>query len=165
MTTRTVATDAEASEASPAPRLPPRWFIRLFWVAHRVVYAITGGRIGLRRVKPDQWGMLRLRTIGRRSGEERKAIVGYLEDGSDLVTLATNGMAARTPAWWRNLLAHPDTTVDLPGGSSRSVRAREASDDERLRLWALWVDQGGDLDAHAASRGLEIPVVILEPRA
>ena len=69
--------------------------------------------------------MLRLRTIGRRTGEERSAILGYFEDGPNLVTLAMNGWAEGEPAWWLNLQAHPDATVDLVGGP-RKVRARAA---------------------------------------
>jgi deazaflavin-dependent oxidoreductase (nitroreductase family) len=108
--------------------------------------------------------MLRLRTIGRRTGVERTAILAYLDDGRNLVTLATNGMASSAPAWWLNLEAHPEAVVDLPGGS-RAVQARATSGAERERLWTLWAAQGGDLDGHAAARPMEIPVVVLEPRS
>jgi len=74
--------------------LPPRMFVRAAWVAHRALYSITGGRRGLRRPTAEHWGMLRLRTVGRRTGEERKAILGYFEDGPDLVTLAQDAHAA-----------------------------------------------------------------------
>ncbi|HEY5630279.1 MAG TPA: nitroreductase/quinone reductase family protein [Candidatus Limnocylindrales bacterium] len=145
------------------PSLPPRWFIRAFWVAQRAVYSVTRGRIGLRAATPDRWGMLRLRTIGRRSGEERIAILGYFEDGPDLVTMAMNGWADADPAWWLNLQAHPDATVDLPGGS-RAVHGRAASPDERPRLWAMQAAYDKDLDAFAARRSRETAVVILSPR-
>jgi deazaflavin-dependent oxidoreductase (nitroreductase family) len=143
--------------------LPPRWFIRLFWVVQRAVYAVTGGRLGLRRATATQWGMLRLRTVGRRSGKERVAILGYFEDGPDLVTMAMNGWADPEPAWWLNLQAHPDVTVDLPGGS-RAVHARAANQDERPRLWAIQATYDKDLDAFAARRSRETAVVILSPR-
>ena len=91
--------------------LPPRWFIRLFWVVQRAAYAVTGGRFGLRTATADRWGMLRLRTVGRRSGKERTAILGYFEDGQDLVTMAMNGWDDPEPAWWLKLQAHPDATV------------------------------------------------------
>ena len=123
------------TEAPRATRLPPRWFIRTFWAVQRAVYSVTRGRFGLRSATSDRWGMMRLRTIGRRTGEERKAILGYFEDGPDLVTLAMNGWADADPAWWLNLQAHPDVTVDLPGGS-RAVHAHAADADERPRLWA-----------------------------
>jgi deazaflavin-dependent oxidoreductase (nitroreductase family) len=107
--------------------------------------------------------MLRLRTVGRRSGEERTAILAYFEDGTDLVTMAMNGWADAEPAWWLNLQAHPDVTVDLPGGS-RAVHGRAADKDERPRLWARWAGDDKDLDAFAARRSRETAVVILSPR-
>ena len=155
-------TKPETSKKSSS--LPPRWFIRSFWVVQRAVYSVTGGRLGLRTATADRWGMMRLRTIGRRSGKERVAILGYFEDGPDLVTMAMNGWADPEPAWWLNLQAHPDVTVDLPGGS-RAVHARAADKDERPRLWARWAEYDGeDLDAWAARRSRETAVVILSPR-
>jgi deazaflavin-dependent oxidoreductase (nitroreductase family) len=145
-----------------SPRLPPRWFVRLFWAAHRAIYRLTGGRRGLWRPKTDKWGTMRLKTIGRRSGKERSAILGYYEDGPNLVTLAMNGWAEGEPAWWLNLQAHPDASVDV-GDGSRAVRARAAEGDERSRLWARWRDVGTDVDAYAPMRSSETAVVILEP--
>jgi deazaflavin-dependent oxidoreductase (nitroreductase family) len=152
--------------ATGSTRLPPRWIIRTLWAAQGAVYSVTGGRLGLRRATDDQWGMMRLRTIGRRSGRERIAILGYFEDGPDLVTMAMNGWADAEPAWWLNLQAHPDAIVDLPGGS-RSVHARAADAAERPRLWARWAeyDKDYDLDALAARRSRPTAVVILSPRS
>jgi deazaflavin-dependent oxidoreductase (nitroreductase family) len=148
----------------PAP-LQPRWFIRSFWVGQRAVYSVTRGRFGLRTARADRWGMLRLRTVGRHTGQERVAILGYFEDGADLVTMAMNGWADAEPAWWLNLQAQPDVTVDLPGGS-RAVHGRAANEDERPRLWARWAafNQDEDLGAFAARRSRETAVVILSPR-
>ncbi len=142
--------------------LPPRWFIRAFWVAHRGFYRLTGGRRGLWRPKPDNWGAMRIRSIGRRTGKERSAIVAYFEDGPNLVTLAMNGWAAPEPAWWLNLQAHPDVTVDLPDGR-RAVHARAAEGEERARLWARWREVGTDGDLYAGRRPGETAVVVLEP--
>ena len=91
------------------------------------------------------------------------AILGYFEDGADLVTMAMNGWADAEPAWWLNLQAHPDVTVDLPGGS-RAVHAHAADKHERPRLWARWAGYDKDLDAFAARRSRETAVVILSPR-
>jgi deazaflavin-dependent oxidoreductase (nitroreductase family) len=109
---------------------------------------------------------MRLKTLGRRSGQPRIAIVGYYEAGPNLVTLAMNGWADTEPAWWLNLQAQPDTTVDLADGS-RAVRARAAAGEERKRLWATFRDYpgwGDDIDALAARRSTETAVVVLEPR-
>lgn len=145
------------------PRLPPRWFIRLAWFAHRRLVGLTGGRLGLWRAKPKGWGALRLTTIGRRTGRERSVIVGYFEDGPNLVTMAMNGWGEGEPAWWLNLQAHPDVQVDLRGGPRR-VTARAAEGDERGRLWARWREIDKNLDAYAARRSTQTAVVILEPR-
>lgn len=153
-------------EADPmsVARLPPRWFIRAAWTAHRAIFRITGGRMGLHVATPTSWGTMRLRTVGRRSGAERTAILGYFEDGPNLVTMAMNGWADPEPAWWLNLQAHPDTVVELADGP-RAVHARAAGPDERPRLWARWAVYDKGLDAYAARRSRETAVVILEPRA
>jgi deazaflavin-dependent oxidoreductase (nitroreductase family) len=152
-----------SNERKSAPRLPPRWFIRLAWSVHRGLYRVTAGRVGLWRPKANRWGTLRLTTIGRRTGRERSVILGYVEDGPNLVTMAMNGWADGEPAWWLNLQAHPDTTVHVKDGP-RPVRGRAAQGDERTRLWARWREIDANLDAYAALRSSETAVVILEPR-
>jgi len=158
-------TSPTTPERRPA-RLPPRWVIRSFWVVHRALFVLTRGRFGLRRQSPKQWGMMRLTTIGRRSGSERHAIVGYFEDGPNLVTMAMNGWGEPEPAWWLNLQANPDTTVELADGP-RAVRGRAATPEEKPRLWACWAEYDGEenLESWAARRPRETAVVILEPRA
>lgn len=146
------------------PRIPPRWFVRLAWGIHRAIYRITRGRVGLWRPKPQGWGTLHLTTIGRRTGEEREVILGYFEDGPNLVTMAMNGWADPDPAWWLNLQAQPDARVVVRDGP-RLVHARAAQGDERARLWARWRDIDTGLDSLAALRSAETAVVILEPLA
>jgi F420H(2)-dependent quinone reductase len=145
------------------PRVPPRWFVRLAWYAHRALYRVTGGRVGLWRATSNRWGTLRLTTTGRRTHQERSVILGYLEDGPNLIALAMNGWANGEPAWWLNLQAHPNARVDLADGP-RSVKARAAAGAERFRLWAKWRDLEANLDGYAARRSSETAVVIFEPR-
>ena len=152
-----------APRGTRAVRVPPRWFIRLAWVVHRGLYRITGGRFGLRRPRAGRWGMLRLTTIGRRSGEPRTVILAYLEDGANLFTLAMNGWGEAEPAWWLNLQANPDARVVLPGGP-RPVRGRAAEGAERDRLWRLWREIDTNLDDFAALRSRPTAVVVLERR-
>ena len=92
----------------------PRWLVRTIWVVHRAAYSVTGGRLGLRTPTGTRWGMLRLTSVGRRSGRERLAILGYIEDGPNLITPAMNGWADGEPAWWLNLQANPEATVVRP---------------------------------------------------
>jgi len=102
--------------------------VRTFWLLHRAAYRITGGGFGLSRpVAGGKFGMMRLTTIGRRSGQPRIAIIGYYEDGPNLVTLAMNGWGEKEPAWWLNLQAQPDVVVELPSGP-RAVHGRVGED-------------------------------------
>lgn len=137
--------------------------MRLAWHTHRALYRGTRGRFGLWRPKGKGWGTLRLTTIGRRTGRERSVIIGYLEDGPNLIGLAMNGWADAEPAWWLNLQAHRDAVVVLRDGP-RLVRGRAAVGEERTRLWARWREAGADLDGLAALRATETAVVVLEPR-
>jgi len=158
---------ADVARGDDPPTLPPRAVIRTAWVLHRGIVRITGGRFGLTRPKAGKrFGMLRLTTVGRRSGERRVAIVGYYEDGANLVTLAMNGWGDADPTWWLNLQAQPETTVRLADGP-RAVRAHAAVGAERERLWPRFRDfpgWGADLDGLARRRSTERAVVVLEPR-
>ncbi|MGZ4614015.1 MAG: nitroreductase/quinone reductase family protein [Actinomycetes bacterium] len=106
---------------------------------------------------------MRLTTIGRKSGQQRSVLIGYLEDGQDLVVLAMNGWDEGHPSWWLNLEAAPDAVVRLAGQPPRPVRARAATGEERDRLWQRWVTVDPHLDAYAARRLTETPVVVFEP--
>ena len=77
--------------------------------------------------------------------------------------MAMNGWDEGHPAWWLNLEATPDATVRLAGLPPRQVRARAAVGEERDRLWQRWVAVNSDLDAYAALRSTETPVVVFEP--
>jgi deazaflavin-dependent oxidoreductase (nitroreductase family) len=145
--------------------LPPRWFVTTFWRAHRRVVAATGGRRGLWHPRPGKWGALRLTTTGRRSGEPRSVIVGYYEDGPNLVTMAMNGWGAAEPAWWLNLQAEPRAVAELSGGARREVVGRGAAGEERERLWQRWRELDKNLDGYASRRPRETAVVVLEPVA
>jgi deazaflavin-dependent oxidoreductase (nitroreductase family) len=146
-----------------SPRVPPRWFVRLAWAVHRGVYRATPGRFGLWRPRKS-WGTLHLTTTGRRTGRQHGVILGYYEDGPNFVTLAMNGWGEGEPAWWLNLIAHPDATVEVAGAGSRPVRAHAATGDERTRLWARWREHDTNLDGYAALRSTPTAVVVLEPR-
>ena len=147
----------------PAPYVP-RWLVRTIWVLHRAAYSVTGGRFGLRTPTDSRWGMLRMRTVGRRTGRARMAILGYIEDGPNLVIPAMNGWADPEPAWWLNLQANPEATVEMPNGGRR-VTARAAIGEERDRLWGRLVDLGTSAytNASARLRSRETAIVVLEP--
>lgn len=123
----------------------------------------SGGRHGLARPRPGKYGMMRLVTLGRCSGEERSAILACCEDGADLVTLAMNGWREGEPAWWLTLMAPTDARVDSADGR-RAVRGRAAEGTERERLCGSWREFGAssdDLDAYAARRSSRTAFVVL----
>lgn len=143
--------------------LPPRWFIRAAWKVHKGLYRASGGRFGLRRPRPDRYGLAYLTTTGRRSGLERGVMIGYYDDDDAVVTMAMNGWGAPEPAWWLNLQAHPEATVTLAGGETVPVVGRRAVGEERARLWERWQDLDDGLDGYAARRPTETAVVVLDP--
>ena len=125
--------------ADSKPFLPPRWFIRGAWAAHRAIYRLSGGRMGLGPPTAKTYGTLRIHTVGRRTGEHRIAILGYFEDGPNLYTLAMNGWGEPEPAWWLNLQAHPEAR-STSRTAHATITAREATGEERARLWSAMRD-------------------------
>ena len=154
--------DAEA--AKRPPRMPPRWFVRAAWKVHRALYAIRG-RKALRPATRTKWGMFRITTVGRKTGAERKAILGYLDDGPNLTTMAMNGWASPEPQWWLNLQANPNATLEMADGTRREVVAHEATGEERERLWQVWNTLDEDYEGYTKLRAGETAIVVLEPRA
>lgn len=129
--------------------------------AHVALYRATNGRIG-RRI-PGVPTMLLLEHVGAKSGKRRTAALVYLEDGPSLAIIASKGGHPKHPAWFHNLMAHPDVTVQV-GKERRKVRARVASPEERARLWPRAVKAWPGYRTYQERTDREIPVVILEPR-
>lgn len=153
-----------SADATPPPKLPPTWFKHAFWRVHRALYRLVGGRVLWTPASKKGWGALRLTAVGHTSGKERTVILGYIDDGPNLVTLAMNGWDDGHPAWWRNVEANPDVVVQVKGEQARPMHARAAMGAERDRLWARWREIDKDLDGYAAGHSVETPVVVLEPR-
>ncbi len=129
--------------------------------AHAAVYRGTNGRVG--HHVPGVPPMLLLDHVGARSGKRRTSVLVYLQDGQNLVLIASKGGHPKHPAWFHNLLAHPDVTVQV-GGERRRVRARRASSEERSRLWPRAVAAWPGYRTYQERTPREIPLVILEPR-
>jgi deazaflavin-dependent oxidoreductase (nitroreductase family) len=130
---------------------------------HTAAYKATGGRIG-HKIPGVPGKMLLLDHKGAKSGVERTSPLLYFRDGEDLVIVASKGGFPKHPAWYHNLKAHPDTTVQV-ASHQLPVRARVATPEERKRLWPMAVKSYHGYEDYAArSKGREIPLVILEPR-
>jgi len=152
-----------SSATTRPPKIPPSWFVHTAWRVHRALYRLSGGRFLWDTTNKRGWGTLRLTTTGRRSGQERSVILGYVADGANLVTIAMNGWQEGHPAWWLNLQEHPDAVVRLAGRPPRPVRARQAVGEEHDRLWQVWSAIDSQLDGYAEQRTIEAPVVVFEP--
>jgi F420H(2)-dependent quinone reductase len=129
--------------------------------AHVCLYRLTNGLIGHR--VPGLAPILLLDHVGARTGTRRTTPLNYVEDPPDLVLVASKGGYPRHPAWYHNLRAHPDTTVQV-GAERRAVRARAAGAAERERLWPKAVAAYSGYRAYQQRADREIPLVILEPR-
>jgi F420H(2)-dependent quinone reductase len=136
--------------------------LRRLATVHTGAYRATGGVIGHR--VPGLPQMLLLDHVGAKSGQKRTMPLAYARDGDDLVLVASKGGHAKNPAWFHNLKANPDTTVQV-GSERRRVRARVAEPEERERLWAKADAEWSDFKTYRARTDREIPLVVLEPRS
>lgn len=128
---------------------------------HAAAFRRTGGRIGGRLGHLEQ---VLLTTTGRITGEARTVPLAVtVASRGRLVLIASNGGAERDPAWYRNLVAHPDVVVQR-GAESRPMRARTAVGEERLELWDAAVANNAGYAGYQKKTDRPIPVVVLEPR-
>jgi F420H(2)-dependent quinone reductase len=128
---------------------------------HTAAYRASGGLVGHR--VPGLPQMLLLDHVGAKSGRRRTSPLAYARDGDDLVLVASKGGHPKHPAWFHNLKANPDTTVQV-GSERRAVHARVAEPEERDRLWAKADAVWSDFKTYRERTDREIPLVVLEPR-
>ena len=128
---------------------------------NNVAYRLSGGRVAGHI--PSGAPICLLTTTGRRSGRPRTVPLVYVPDGDDLVVVASRGGMGSHPAWYLNLRDDPAATVQL-GVSTMAVRARDATDEERGRLWPGLTAAYPHFDAYQARTSRHIPVVVLSPR-
>jgi deazaflavin-dependent oxidoreductase (nitroreductase family) len=126
---------------------------------HTRAYRLTGGKLGGRLGKLP---VLLLTTTGRKSGQPRTQPLAYTQVGDGFAVIASKGGAAQHPLWYLNLRANPLAEVTV-GRETRQVRAREAQDEERDRLWRVLADLYAGYDRYAQKTSRRIPVVVLEP--
>jgi F420H(2)-dependent quinone reductase len=135
--------------------------LRRLMGGHTAVYRATNGLVGHRF--PGAPPMLLLDHVGAKSATRRTSPLVYARDGENLVLVASKGGYPKHPAWFHNLTAHPDTTVQV-GSRRLDVHARVADPDERAHLWPLVVRVYGGYEDYQRRTEREIPLVILEPR-
>jgi F420H(2)-dependent quinone reductase len=129
---------------------------------HARIYRATGGRIGQRL--PGLSPILLLDHVGAKSGVRRTTPLLYVRDGDDVAIVASKGGFSKHPAWFHNLRANPDTTIQI-GRDTIPVHAHVANADERARLWPKAVAVYPSYEEYQRRTAREIPVVVLEPQA
>ena len=120
---------------------------------------MSGGRIFSRSLGCP---VVLLTTTGRKSGEPRTAPIYGFEEGQSIVVVPSNAGKKHYPAWYFNLRANPLAKVQL-GSEIRAVRAREATPEERERLWPRLVTYYGGYQVYWERTQRHIPIVILDP--
>jgi deazaflavin-dependent oxidoreductase (nitroreductase family) len=144
-----------------------RTIIKTMSVLHTRLYKATGGRLGkkwhvgsaLRKGVP----ICLLTTTGVKSGLPRTVPLLHLDDGDNVVLVASQGGLPTNPQWLRNIQADPDVSIQVRR-KVRPMRARVATPDERDMLWPRLVDLYADFASYQTWTDREIPVVICEPR-
>jgi deazaflavin-dependent oxidoreductase (nitroreductase family) len=131
---------------------------------HAAIYRRSGGRIGGHL---PGWPEARIALVdhtGAKSGVKRTSPLMYKETDGAVAVVASKAGQPTNPAWFHNLAANPDTTVQI-GSEVRKVRARVATEEERERLWPRFVAFYPGYDFYRRhARNRTIPIVILEPR-
>ena len=128
---------------------------------HAKLYRLTRGRIGHR--VPGVPEMLLLDHVGAKSGTHRYTPLVFARDGENVILIASKGGYPKNPAWFYNLKANPDTTIQI-GSKRTSVHARVATPEEYDRLWKLAVKVYGGYEDYRRRTERQIPLVVLEPR-
>ncbi|HEY7738240.1 MAG TPA: nitroreductase/quinone reductase family protein [Candidatus Limnocylindria bacterium] len=141
----------------------PRWLLKILWLEDRALSRLTGGRMTMPNGTGGRVRTLFLHTVGRSTGQPRRNGLYYLEDGANLVVVASNAGRDEDPAWWLNLRAQPDTEVEV-GTDVREVHARRASAEEAAALYERFAAALPQYAGYRRRTTREIPVVILEPR-
>jgi len=138
---------------------PARLALKLGSGVHAGVYRATGGKLFGRMGKSP---ILLLNTVGRKTGRKRTSPLLYVMDGEDFVIIASKGGAPTHPAWYLNLKANPDATVEV-GDRAVQVRAEEADSEEKVRLWQRMVEMYPTYDDYQTKTKREIPLLVLRP--
>jgi F420H(2)-dependent quinone reductase len=134
--------------------------LKLGTSVHSGIYRATGGKLLGRMGRSP---ILLLNTIGRKSGKKRATPLLYVVDGEDFVIIASKGGAPSHPAWYLNLKANPDATVEA-GDRNVRVRAEEVDGEGKERLWKRMAEMYPTYDDYQKKTKREIPLLILHPR-
>ena len=107
--------------------------------------------------------VLLLHNTGAKSGETRLHPLMYQAVGDDFAIFASYAGGPKHPAWYHNLVANADATVEV-GADSVQVTARVTSGDERETIWTTQKERYPQFAEYEETTEREIPVLLLERR-
>ena len=125
---------------------------------HAAVYRATNGRLGGTLGHIEQ---VLLTTTGRTSGQQRTTPLAATRDGDRLILIASNNGGDRHPAWYLNLVAHPEIVVQVRG-ERIAMMARVAEGEERKEGWRKAVAMNPGYARYESRTTRRIPVIVCE---
>jgi F420H(2)-dependent quinone reductase len=132
---------------------------KLVMTIHSFLYRTTKGRFGGKMFGFD---VLLLTTTGRKSGKQHTAPLGYITDNGNYVICASNGGQPKHPAWYFNVTANPQVTIEVMD-KKITATAEVTKGEERKRLFDALVAAAPNYAAYETSTTREIPMVVLHP--
>lgn len=148
----------ELNDAKTKP--VPRWMIRAFTSVHKLLRGITGSGF-LNTLGGDEVCFVKM--TGAKSGRELNVPLMYVPFDEGVLLVASQGGNANNPAWYHNLIAHPDVSVEHRG-KTIELRARLASIEEKVQLWPICDEHYAPFADYRRATTRDIPVFVCEPR-
>lgn len=137
-----------------------KWLVKFLTWLNVVIYRISGGRL---MNKTEGCPVCLVTMTGHKSGKQKTIALMYTADAEDVLLVASLGGAPKNPLWYYNLKAQPAIEIQL-GPIKRRMLAREASSEERRRLWPKVVASYPSFAAYQQKTTREIPVFVCSPR-
>ena len=148
----------EKSDSNPDGAPPPRWFLKAYTRLNVFLYRLSGGRL-----MNTLAGMpiIVVKMKGARSGRVISIPLMYVPHESGFVLVASQGGAPKTPAWYYNLMKHPEIQITY-GGQSARFTAKLVSDEVKAKLWPLCVECYPPYEQYQKRTDRDIPVFLCE---
>ena len=153
-----MTTDSAAS-SSDAGAPPPRWVIKTMTRLHVALNRLTGGRM-FNTLAGDDVCFITMK--GAKTGRVLTIPLMYIPYKAGLLLVASQGGAPRNPAWYHNLVKHPDIAVRHRGDHSK-LRARLALSEEKPDLWPLCDRHYAPYAQYRRRTRRDIPIFVCEP--
>ena len=128
-----------------------------FGKAHKMLYQLTGGRVGARMGWID---VALVETIGRKSGQLRCVPIACYPYRNSIVISASNSGKESHPAWYLNMQSNPEVTVQMGRDHYQAV-AEDVAEEEREALWEKIVELNKHQGEYLEKANRKIPLVWL----